>query len=373
MRLSKKILGILAGIMCIGALASCQTGKEAENPAIETVYMKKGNHIAKNRTEYDETPYKELASFEKLLDGIYLSFKPKYDIYIHTISIDVEGSTDNLALYSCGSSSSLTDEYGKGIGYDFMDEINLKKSNKIIIEKKYSSSDYFYFAMDDYCQYSNIQIDYSKEKNQSDTELDYFATLNNGNVNIQELESSTGCTKKYYRIGGDIIIDIRKNIDIKNISLSLLLEVKRKDWQDYATNAVPIRKISDDNLNDWYPEKRSDCYNFSYSIDSTITFSCFLSNVRNKNKSTIESLDYLNTYTEKSLTETNFDYTKAKNYTIDFNQKAKDGDYLIISFNYELVIDTTYYYNSFFGETSAKTELYFLLSEYTVSNLKISY
>lgn len=223
------------------------------------------------------------------------------------------------------------------------------------------------------------QIQLFKGKTTTDKEFDYYTTLNGSNIELNELENELGKTKNESQL--NMIININKDIKINKISLSLIIEAIRANYSGFSSyltplsDATPVKTITTDNADKWYPIYQSkNGYNLNYTIDSKINFSCFLTNVRSTYKGNIESLEYLNTYTEKSFTDTKFNYENKIDYTIDFNQNAKAGDYLVLSFNFEMTMDTSFEHYFMLGKTlKDEDKLYFTMNEYNISNFKIDY
>lgn len=179
-----------------------ETTKEKINE-IEKVYIKKGQNIGKNKSEYLEMDFGELKSFKKLYDGLFLIFKPKSDIYIHNISFSVAGNDSETISYELGSYSSLTSYYSDVLYDDTYETIKLNQENNIIVEKQYISTQYFYFSLSLYCEYSNIIIDYSKEEYKTNEAFDYYFTLNDANYNLSDLKSDNGIN--IYNYGNNYI------------------------------------------------------------------------------------------------------------------------------------------------------------------------
>ena len=182
--------------------------------------------------------------------------------------------------------------------------------------------------------------------------------------------------------GDYIIVPIRENVTIKNIKLSLKLKIMY--YTGFGSGDYIWRnKLEEDNFKEWSGyNKSSNYYGFEYEFNYDLQFNTFISNVKSRNKSDIESLDYLNTYKENSFTDTKFDYDNSKEYMIsNLNYTAKVSDYLIldISKTIDAKASYKYIYQVPFGPQEEITSNYNFYDSYwhisisNISNLEIDY
>ena len=96
MRLGKKILGLFAGIMCLGALASCTNGGSEttptkEEPVIEKVYVSHscGDNESPEWKEYtlENLNTCKLTNTKLIGGGIVISFQAKKELKVKSISV----------------------------------------------------------------------------------------------------------------------------------------------------------------------------------------------------------------------------------------------------------------------------------------------
>lgn len=119
MRLGKKILGVFAGIMCLGALASCSKGGSETTPKEEKLYDKieYSGWVRSNPNEDENAPITKTATSESEIN--YSSKREfilwfKTNISVKIISIDVT-FTYKSEDYSPTDSSS---DWGSKINYN---------------------------------------------------------------------------------------------------------------------------------------------------------------------------------------------------------------------------------------------------------------
>lgn len=368
-KLLKKFFVTITSLIFLFILTSCKSGgseekTEIKEDVIDTVYIKRGDYIADERSEYIEIKYDELNNFSKLYSGIFVIFKLKSDVYIDTITFHQEGGTDTNFTYQAGTNNSLT-SYTGYVDYETKGTIDLKSDNEIIIDNKYENNKYFYFSISSYCQYSNIKINYSKEKQDIDDALGKYVRIGYQNYKLSELTNGKEIEGAY-----SILIPINKEIKIKNIHLSLKLSTKSSSlsMDNY------VNKIDATNVDEWYSEytNLNSNHDLNYTIEHNATFGTFLSNVKSTSKGSIESLDYLNTYKDNIFSSNVFNFESSKQYEINnLNLNAKKGDYLIINISNDLSVLASY--KSGYDTTHDNSYFTWYVKVDNISNLQIDY
>ena len=375
------LLGITS-ITLLTSISSCNKSnddkKDSEENVIDNVYVKKGADIASKKSEYEVLNYNELNSFTKLYDGIFIIFQLKSDAYIDTITFMQEGSEVSNLYYGAGIFNSLTTSYEE-LEDETYGALEAKDNIEIIVDSNYTKNNYFYFYVKCYCQYSNIKINIAKEKANTKGAFDNYINVSNQKYKLSDAMTNTGLNISN---GDYIIVPIRENVTIKNIKLSLKLKIMY--YTGFGSGDYIWRnKLEEDNFKEWSGyNKSSNYYGFEYEFNYDLQFNTFISNVKSRNKSDIESLDYLNTYKENSFTDTKFDYDNSKEYMIsNLNYTAKVSDYLIldISKTIDAKASYKYIYQVPFGPQEEITSNYNFYDSYwhisisNISNLEIDY
>lgn len=180
MRLGKRILGLFAGIMCLGALASCtkggsETTPKEEKPAIETIY------VARSTTE-EEGSFSEYTldtlstakvDTQRNAGGIVVCFKPSKDIKVKSFSFSFNNVYNNenleqsmvrtyLSKNKTTDSSIIMDVEKGAIKYD--NQVTISSDFTITIGEKISTDKYFHFIIYEGGEWSNVRIDYEEVK-----------------------------------------------------------------------------------------------------------------------------------------------------------------------------------------------------------------
>lgn len=171
MRLGKRILGLLAGIMCFGALASCNKGNEpqpTENKAtIETVYY--CNSKMESEGTFSEVAYSSLATstFEKYT-SFTIAFNPNKEVKVTSVTATINGGEEGyegkkVSAYSnvvekrTGDKSKIT----PGTRYEA-----LGNSLSYTLDVTVSTDKYFEFMIltGDAQTFSNVKITFEEIK-----------------------------------------------------------------------------------------------------------------------------------------------------------------------------------------------------------------
>lgn len=174
MRLGKRILGLLAGIMCFGALASCNKGNEpqpTENKAtIETIYYcDAGNG---KEASFSEVAYSELSKKEFTDKYWYftIAFKPNKEVVVKGISATISGGVEGyegktVVAYSnvlekrSGNNTNIIDN--NGIKYESLGNNLSYTLNVTVSTDKYFE---FIFLTGDNQSFSNVKITFEEVK-----------------------------------------------------------------------------------------------------------------------------------------------------------------------------------------------------------------
>lgn len=172
MRLGKKILGLLAGIMCFGALASCNKGTEPTNTnekaTIETIYY--CDSKVENEGTFSELAYTELSSktFSDKYKYFTIAFKPNKEVVVKSITTTITGEADyterkvpaysNVLEKRTGDRAKLTDG---GTRYECLGNSLSYTLNVTVTTDKYFE---FVFFTPDAQSFSNVKITFEEVK-----------------------------------------------------------------------------------------------------------------------------------------------------------------------------------------------------------------
>ena len=173
MRLGKRILGLLAGIMCFGALASCNKGNEPTNTeekaTIETIYYC-DSKVEKEGT-FSELAYTELSSktFSDKYKYFTIAFKPNKEVVVKGITATMSNGDYNyegekVPAYSnvlerrTGDRAKLTDG---GTRYECLGNSLSYTLDVTVTTDKYFE---FVFFTPDAQSFSNVKITFEEVK-----------------------------------------------------------------------------------------------------------------------------------------------------------------------------------------------------------------
>lgn len=172
MRLGKKILGLLAGIMCFGALASCNKGTEPTNTeekaTIETVYYCNGKN--EGEVGFSEVAYSELVNkeFTDKYNFFTIAFKPNKEVVVKgitaTISGGVEGYEGKTVVAYSNVLETRSGDAGKiraGERYESLGNELSYALNVTVSTDKYFE---FVFLTGDTQSFSNVKITFEEVK-----------------------------------------------------------------------------------------------------------------------------------------------------------------------------------------------------------------
>ena len=202
MRLGKKILGLFAGIMCLGALASCTKGGSETTPKEDKLYEKieYSGWVKNNPNEDDNAPSTKTAMSESEINYIskrefFIWFKTNMKVNI--ISIDatftyknedysptdpesdwgskityityiINPATDslvneyNLSIFNCRESLESKSKEQKTLTNQPHTEKNTPYSFNYPINREIEKGNYFVFRLRiDEATFSNLKINYN--------------------------------------------------------------------------------------------------------------------------------------------------------------------------------------------------------------------
>lgn len=173
MRLGKRILGLLAGIMCFGALASCQKEKEPEKPVIETVYV--ANSATQRENSWKEYTLDNLNEAKVLAEngtGIVICFKPNKDIKVVSISMSFDNvknltNLDETLIRTYRDTKktndrvNLWDEKKGSKVYD--NQVALSSDFTVTLNEEVTPDEYFHFTIYEGGDWSNIRLNYTEK------------------------------------------------------------------------------------------------------------------------------------------------------------------------------------------------------------------
>lgn len=173
MRLGKRILGLLAGIMCFGALASCQKENESEKPVIETVYV--ANSATQEEKPWKEYTLENLSEAKVLADkgyGIVICFKPNKDIKVVSISMSFDNiknltNLDETLIRTykdtkkTNDTVNLWDEKKGSKVYD--NQVTLSSDFTVTLNEEVTPDEYFHFTIYEGGDWSNIRLNYTEK------------------------------------------------------------------------------------------------------------------------------------------------------------------------------------------------------------------
>ena len=180
MRLGKRILGLFAGIMCLGALASCSKGgsettPKEEKPAIETIYVASATTEEEGKwSEYTlDTISTATVDTKRNAGGIVVCFKPTKNIKIKSFSLSFNNKYNNenleqnsvrtyLAKNKTTDSTKIMNLEKGAIEYD--DQVTISSDFTITIGETISTDKYFHFIIYEGGEWSNVRIDYEEVK-----------------------------------------------------------------------------------------------------------------------------------------------------------------------------------------------------------------
>ena len=172
MRLGKRILGLFAGIMCFGALASCNKGNEPTNTEekapIETVYYcdsRKGNEASFSEVAYSELSNKE---FTDKYWYFTIAFKPNKEVVVKGISATISGGVEGYEGKPVSAYSNVLEnrsgEAGKILAGERYE--SLGNSLSYTLNVTVSTDKYFEFVVltGDKQSFSNVKITFEEVK-----------------------------------------------------------------------------------------------------------------------------------------------------------------------------------------------------------------
>lgn len=171
MRLGKKILGLLAGIMCFGALASCNKGTEPTNTeekaTIETIYYCDSRND--KEVSFSEVAYNSLTTttFENYT-SFTIAFKPNKEVKVTSVTATISGGEEgyegktvyaysNVLEKRTGNKAKLT----PGIEYNSLGNSLSYTLNVTVSTDKYFE---FLFLTSDKQSFSNVKITFEEVK-----------------------------------------------------------------------------------------------------------------------------------------------------------------------------------------------------------------
>ena len=202
MRLGKKILGVFAGIMCLGALASCSKGGSEATPKEEKLYDKleysgytmgiedEAVPVKKTATSEEEVTYKSKREFfiwfqtnmKVNITSIDVTFTYKNEDYSPTDPASEWGSTinyityiinpatdslvneDNLSIFNYRESLESKSKEQKTLTNQPHTEKNTPYSFNYPINREIEKGNYFVFRLRiSEATFSNLKINYEKQ------------------------------------------------------------------------------------------------------------------------------------------------------------------------------------------------------------------
>lgn len=201
MRLGKKILGVFAGIMCLGALASCSKGGSETTPKEEKLYDKleysgytyyedESVPVKKTATSEEEVTYKSKREFfiwfktnmKVNIISIDVTFtyksedysptdpesdfgsKINYTTYIVNPATDSLVNEDNLSIFNCRESLESKSKEQKTLTNQPHTEKNTPYSFNYPINRVVEHNNYFVFRLQiSQATFSNLKINYEKQ------------------------------------------------------------------------------------------------------------------------------------------------------------------------------------------------------------------
>ncbi len=201
MRLGKKILGVFAGIMCLGALASCSKGGSETTPKEEKLYDKleysgytmgkedEAVPVKKTATSEEEVTYNSKREFfvwfktnmSVNITSIDVTFTYKNEDYSPTDPASEWGSTinyityiinpatdslvneDNLSIFNYRESLESKSKEQKALANQPHTEKNTPYSFNYPINREIEKGNYFVFRLRiSEATFSNLKINYEK-------------------------------------------------------------------------------------------------------------------------------------------------------------------------------------------------------------------
>ena len=202
MRLGKRILGVFAGIMCLGALVSCSKGGSETTPKEEKLYDKleysgytmgkedEAVPVKKTATSEEEVTYKSKREFfiwfktnmKVNIISIDVTFtyknedysptdpasdwgsKINYITYIINPATDSLVNEDNLSIFNCRESLESKSKEQKTLTNQPHTEKNTPYSFNYPINRGIEKENYFVFRLKiDEATFSNFKINYEKQ------------------------------------------------------------------------------------------------------------------------------------------------------------------------------------------------------------------
>ena len=173
MRLGKRILGLLAGIMCFGALASCNSG--TKKGAIEKVYMflGEGDPVYKEYTVETMNQAKggTYAGDKYDLGKAYVVVCPTKDVTIKSVTYHFENTqkytTERLAnsKYFTAILDKKASTYNEAFQHQTKEAvaIDLNQSDfTITLNKTAPAGKYFHIIISEGGEWSNISLTYEE-------------------------------------------------------------------------------------------------------------------------------------------------------------------------------------------------------------------
>lgn len=197
MRLGKKILGLFAGIMCLGALASCSKGGSETTPKEEKLYDKIEYSGDRDNDPYvDSYPRTRSATSEAEInyasrDGFFVWFKSKMSVKIVSIDLTIKYKQEdwcpsgeynvnyytfiinpaseylvteyNIPVFNCMDYLYTHPSYSKSSSTYPVPERNVPYSFNYQINRDVAKDNYFIFYLNIYSStFSNVKINYEK-------------------------------------------------------------------------------------------------------------------------------------------------------------------------------------------------------------------
>lgn len=171
MRLGKRILGLLAGIMCFGALASCNKGNEpqpTENKStIETIYYCDSRND--KEVSFSEVAYNSLTTttFENYT-SFTIAFKPNKEVKVTSVTATISGGQEGYEEKKVSAYSNVVEKrtgdkakITPGTRYEC-----LGNSLSFTIDVTVSTDKYFEFMIltGDAQTFSNVKITFEEVK-----------------------------------------------------------------------------------------------------------------------------------------------------------------------------------------------------------------
>lgn len=172
MRLGKKILGLLAGIMCFGALASCNKGNEPTNTeekaTIETIYYCDAG--TDKEASFSEVAYSELSN-KKFTDKYWyftIAFKPNKEVVVKGITATISGGEEGYEGKTVSAYSNVVEKrtgnrakITAGERYESLGNSLSYTLNVTVTTDKYFE---FMFCTGDNQSFSNVKITFEEVK-----------------------------------------------------------------------------------------------------------------------------------------------------------------------------------------------------------------